>query len=60
MAIIQALAGTSSLELEDFVGAEFYCLHALAVLIVHKRGNLQGTLMSQQQPFNGRLSGQPG
>jgi len=29
MAIIQALAGTSSLELEDFVGAEFYCLMPL-------------------------------
>jgi len=25
-----ALAGTSSLELEDFVGAKFYCPHALA------------------------------
>ena len=25
-----ALAGTSSEELEDFVGANFYCLHALA------------------------------
>ena len=24
------LAGTSSYELEDFVGAKFYCLHALA------------------------------
>ena len=24
------LAGTSSQELEDFVGAKFYCLHALA------------------------------
>ena len=24
------LAGTSSLELEDFVGAKFYCPHALA------------------------------
>ena len=24
-----ALAGTSSYELEDFVGAKFYCLHAL-------------------------------
>jgi len=25
-----ALASTSSYELEDFVGAKFYCLHALA------------------------------
>jgi len=25
-----ALAGTSSYELEDFVGAKFYCPHALA------------------------------
>jgi len=25
-----ALAGTSSYELEDFVGSEFYCPHALA------------------------------
>jgi len=25
-----ALAGTSSYELEDFVGANFYCLHSLA------------------------------
>jgi len=25
-----ALAGTSSQELEDFVGAKFYCPHALA------------------------------
>ena len=25
-----ALAGTSSVELEDFIGAKFYCLHALA------------------------------
>jgi len=25
-----ALHGTSSKELEDFVGAKFYCLHALA------------------------------
>jgi len=24
------LAGTSSYELEDFVGAKFYCLHVLA------------------------------
>jgi len=24
------LAGTSSSEVEDFVGAEFYCLHAFA------------------------------
>ena len=29
-AIIQAFAGTSILELEDFVGAKFYCPHALA------------------------------
>jgi len=28
-AIIHVLAGTSSYELEDFVGAKFYCLHAL-------------------------------
>jgi len=25
-----AFAGTQSSELEDFVGAEFYCLHVLA------------------------------
>jgi len=25
-----ALAGTPDFELEDFVGAKFYCLHALA------------------------------
>ena len=30
MPIIYVLAGTPSIELEDFVGAEFYCLHALA------------------------------
>ena len=28
-AIIHVLASTSSYELEDFVGAKFYCLHAL-------------------------------
>jgi len=50
------LAGTSSQELEDFVGAEFCCLHALAdsnqcIWIREKMLEFASTVLSTLSPY---------
>ena len=66
-----ALADSSSWELEDFVGAKFYCVHALAdgnqhIRIREKTLEFSSTVLSalsrylaikHTHPFNGPLSG---
>jgi len=49
------LAGTSSLELEDFVGAKFYCPHALAdgnqCIQIREKMLKSSTVLSTLTPF---------
>ena len=50
-----ALAGTFSLELEDFVSAKFYCPHALAdgnsIWIGEKTMEFSSTVLSTLSPY---------
>jgi len=51
-----ALAGTSSKELKDFVGAKFYCLHALAegnqhIRITEKMLEFSSAVLSTLSPY---------
>jgi len=49
------LAGTSSLELEDFVGEKFYCPHALAdgnqCIQIREKTLKSSTVLSTLTPF---------
>jgi len=51
-----ALAGTSSSELEDFVGAQFYCPHALVdgnqrIRIRENTPEFSSTVLSTLSPY---------